>query len=286
MEVMGALLAPYQLGYGTPHGPEAAVHAARIFLQNLQPGHLILKLDFRNAFNSVRRDRMLLVVKEKVPEIYPLIHSAYSRPSSLFFGMSSEGIQQGDPLGPLLFCLAIHSIVQEVHSAFRVFYLDDGTLGGSVEEVLHDLSFVERSALDLGLHLSHDKSELICADTATRDAILSVAPSLRPVDPCDATLLGSPIASAAGVDRTIRAKKEALDVLGGRLQHLYAHDALCLLRHICSLPKMLYTLRTSPCFLSPELELFDQHRPFQERSSLAGLKLASQYGQAALVSGV
>ena len=52
-----------------------------------------------------------------------------------------------------------------------------------MEEVLHDLSFVERSALDLGLHLNHDKSELICADTATRDAMLSVAPRLRPVDP-------------------------------------------------------------------------------------------------------
>ena len=47
-------------------------------------------------------------------------------------------------------------------------------------------------------------------------------------------------------------------MLGGRLQHLYAHDALCLLRHVFSLPKMVYTLRTSPCFLSPELELFDQ----------------------------
>ena len=105
---------------------------------------------------------MLLVVKEWVSKIYPLIHSTYSRPSSLFLGeetlQSSEGIQQGDHLGPLLFCLAIHDIVQEVHSAFHVFYADDGTLGGSVEEVLHDLSFVERSALDLGLHLNHDKS--------------------------------------------------------------------------------------------------------------------------------
>ena len=119
--------------------------------------HLVLKLRFMLLTFSLR--------------IYRLIHSAYSRPSSLFFGeetlQSSEGI-------------AIHDIVQEVHSAFRVFYFDDGTLGGSVEEVLHDLSFVERSALDLGLHLNHDKSELICADTsATRDTMLSVAPSLR-----------------------------------------------------------------------------------------------------------
>lgn len=104
MEAMGALLAPYQLGYDTPHGPEAVVHAARIFLQNLQPGHLILKLDFRNAFNSVCWDKMLLVVKDRVPEIYPLIHSAYSRPSPLFFSeetlQSSEGIQQGTPWPP------------------------------------------------------------------------------------------------------------------------------------------------------------------------------------------
>ena len=206
MEAMGALHAPHQLGYGTPHGSEAAVHAARIFRQNLQPGHLILKLDFRNLFNTVRHDKMLLVVKEKAPEIYPLTHSAYSSPSSLFFGektpQSSEGIQQGDPLGPLLFCLAIHDIVHEVHSSFCMFYLDDVTLGGSVEEVLHDLSLVERSALDLGLHLNHDKSEFICADTATIDAMLSVAPLLHPVDPHDATLLGSPIGSANGVDST------------------------------------------------------------------------------------
>ena len=172
---------------------------------------------------------------------------------------SSVGIQQGDPLGPLLFCLAIHDIVQEVHSAFLVFYRDDGTLGGSVQEVLHDLSFVERAPSDLGLHLNHDK--LICGDTATRDAMLSVAPNLRSVDSRDATLLGSPIGSANGVDSAIRVKKEALEVLGGRLQHLYAHDALCLLQHVLSLTKMLYTLRTSPCFLSPELELSDQmHR--------------------------
>ena len=64
-----------------------------------------------------------------------------------------------------------------------MFYLD-GALSGSVE-VLHDLSFVERSALDLGLHLNHDKSKLICAATATRDAMLSVAPYLLPVHPHD-----------------------------------------------------------------------------------------------------
>ena len=56
---------------------------------------------------------------------------------------SSEGVQQGDPLGPLLFCLAIHDLVQQLQSELIVFFLDDGTLGGSLEGVLEDFSTVE-----------------------------------------------------------------------------------------------------------------------------------------------
>ena len=105
METMIAFLAPLQLGYGTPHGLEAAAHAARVYLHNLPSDHLLLKLDFKNAFNCLRRDRNLTVVREKVPELLPLVHSAYSSPSHLFIGseiiQSSEGVQQGDPLhGP------------------------------------------------------------------------------------------------------------------------------------------------------------------------------------------
>ena len=48
-----------------------------------------------------------------------------------------------------------------------------------------------------------------------------------------------------------------LGVVGNRLQHLHAHDVLCPLRHAFALPKLLYTLRTSPCFFGPELQVFD-----------------------------
>ena len=106
-EAMGALLAPRLLGYGTSQGAEAAVHAARLYLNNLQPCQVILKLDFRNAFNSILHDNMLCVVEDLAPELVSFVFSAYSEPSSLFSGdislLSSEGVQQGDPLGPLLF---------------------------------------------------------------------------------------------------------------------------------------------------------------------------------------
>ena len=49
-----------------------------------------------------------------------------------------------------------------------MFYLDDGTLGGSVPEVLEDLQLVVRLAPALGLQLNRGKTELISDDPARR----------------------------------------------------------------------------------------------------------------------
>jgi len=50
---------PVQLGFGTSGGCEAAVHTARQFLLGSFDHPLVLlKVDYRNAFNSVRRDYM------------------------------------------------------------------------------------------------------------------------------------------------------------------------------------------------------------------------------------
>ena len=62
MEEMGALLNLRQLGYGTKSGSEAATHAARLFLQHAESTSVMVKLDFCNAFNSNRRDKMLKCV--------------------------------------------------------------------------------------------------------------------------------------------------------------------------------------------------------------------------------
>ena len=215
---------------------------------------------------------MLAAVREMVPELYPLIHSAYSSPSSLFFGesvlQSSEGVQQGDPLGPLLFCLTIHDMLLQLRGEFGVSYLDDGTLGGSLEEVLRDVHMVERVAGDLGLQLNHRKSEIICDDPATRQSMLAAFPQFCMVSQDHATLLGSPIGSSVeGIKDAIGAKTSALALMGDRLRLLHAHDGFCLLRNAFTLPNMLYTLRTTPCFLSLQLQKFDD----LQRSLLADI---------------
>ena len=106
-----------------------------------------MKLDFRNTFNSLGRDKMVMPVEELVPELLLLVLSAYGSPSSLFFGevviKSSEGVHQGDPFGPLVFCLTTHNILQQLRSELNLFYLHDGTLGGSLDEVLVDFWKVE-----------------------------------------------------------------------------------------------------------------------------------------------
>ena len=97
----------------------------------------------------------------------------------------------------------------------------------------------------------------VYAETSTRDAMLQHVPSLCMVQQEHASLLGSPIGTLEGIQDTIRAIKETLEVLGVRLRCLHAHDALCLLQHGFAIPKLLYVIRTSPCFLSPELQDFD-----------------------------
>ena len=205
---------------------------------------------------------MLEAVSQFAPDLYPFVHSAYEKPSSLFYGdsviQSEEGIQQGDPLGPLLFCLAIHPMVLQLRSEFRVFYLDDGTLGGSVPEVLEDLQLVVKLAPALGLQLNRGKTELINDDPATKEAMLREVPGLQVLSRDVADILGSPIGSAEHIRDVIQEKIEQLQLMGDRLRLLHSHDALLLLCHSFSIPKLLYILRTAPCFQSPHLQAYDE----------------------------
>ena len=70
---------PFSLATASKGGlSEAAVHAARLFLRTLIADHAIVKLNFKNAFNSVRHDKMLT---DLVPMLFPFIYFMYSSPS-------------------------------------------------------------------------------------------------------------------------------------------------------------------------------------------------------------
>ena len=67
-------LLPTQVGVGTPGGCEAVVHAARRFMVKMSVDEVIVKLDFSNAFNCLRRDIMPKTVAEELPYIYRLMY--------------------------------------------------------------------------------------------------------------------------------------------------------------------------------------------------------------------
>jgi hypothetical protein len=133
------VLKPRQMGVGVKSGAEALVHAAQRFVGALPSDNMLVKLDFTNAFNCIRRDRMLEATAVHLPELLSYVSSVYSSPSSLFFGHyiveSAEGVQQGDPLGPLLYSLTTHSLLQAIKSEFTTGYLDDISIGGEVSSV-------------------------------------------------------------------------------------------------------------------------------------------------------
>ena len=89
----------------------------------------------------MRRDKILDKVKEHIPGLYPMIWQSYAGSSNLYMGDgniigSREGVQQGDPIGPLLFCLGLTDLVAGSQSELSNWYQDDGTLAGNIDEVL------------------------------------------------------------------------------------------------------------------------------------------------------
>ena len=132
-------LSPLQLGVGVSGGVEAAVHATRCYISEMPNDHGVLKIDFANAFNSIRRDCIIESVESMSPDLLHYVHSSYGESSILFYsgGMvsSEEGVQQGDPLGPILFCLAVQPLLRQLQTELCIGYLDDFTLGDSLAQL-------------------------------------------------------------------------------------------------------------------------------------------------------
>ena len=69
-------LQPIQVGVGVSGGAKAAIHAMRSLVSTMPDDYVIVKLDFTDAYNSLRRDAVLETVADKMPELYPFTHSS------------------------------------------------------------------------------------------------------------------------------------------------------------------------------------------------------------------
>ena len=160
------------------------------------------------------------------------------------------GVQQGDPLGPLGFALSLQPLVERIKAevpglALNSWYLDDGTLMGSPEDLAAALHIVERDGPPLGLHLNRSKSLLfIPEEVATPNSPL---PPDIPIARRGFCLLGCPIGPPDFCEEVFRdriakvktALKALRDMGDSQLE-------ITLLRSCLALPKVSFVLRACP----------------------------------------
>ena len=255
---LGQQLRPVQLGYGTAGGCEAAVHASRRFMESMSGEEALVKIDMKNAFNTVRRDSFLRVVRERAPGLYRLLWQAYSEPTPLYYGtvriQSATGLQQGDPCGPVVFSLNIDAAAREVKSAFNMWYLDDGSIGGNTDTVFRDLEQLIPALSARGLVVNPAKCEILLPESCTEhqkrttvEHLHQLIPGAAVVGQFEARMLGAPMTDTAA-ECVMAEKQRDLERMVDRLQHVDSHSAFYLLRSCLWIPKLQYILRAAPVY--------------------------------------
>ena len=110
----------------------------------------MLKVDIKNAYNSIVREACLRGVQRYCPQLLRWAVWSLTGPSILYMGehilLSQTGVQQGDPLAPLLFSRCLHKAIQKSRLApkslvqCRQWFLDDGCLKAKYQsQIIHSL---------------------------------------------------------------------------------------------------------------------------------------------------
>lgn len=264
---------PNQLGVGIKNGVEAGGHTARIYFKSKHKSiRVFLKIDIKNAFNELRRDVMLQEVKKNFPEMFKFVEQCYRFPTNVYYGekliLSQRGVQQGDPLGPALFCLTIHRIIVELKTLnldLNLWYLDDGTVAGKPEDVLKAFNVIIAKANEIGLELNYRKCELSILgpyidDQRTRiiKQFQNLSPGIQEMETSNSFLLGCPLTEQSATV-CLERKIDDLKHLTDRLQNINAHSAFFLLKISISTPRLIFFLRGNPMWKNVSgLERYDE----------------------------
>ena len=218
MKRAAADLEPLQCGLGTRGACELIGHATSAIVRELHlPAYptdwAVLQVDLANAFNQVSRSHMLQAFASRCPEATHWMATSYGRPAYLFAGghpgvgggplclLSHAGVQQGDNMGPAGFCFAAHDLWESFQGLdgvlWQAWYMDDGTIVGSLEGLSKVIENLQALGPGRGLHLNKSKCVLwgpgASADTLSAHPALQGI-SLQPYAPgTGLRVLGVPV---------------------------------------------------------------------------------------------
>ena len=175
------------------------------------------------------------------------------------------GVQQGDPLGPLLFALALQPILLQVSSTpgldVSFSYLDDFVMAGEQSAVATGIACLKNSAATIGLKLNMSKCELVPAKHGGADINWSLFDNDMPRKLDGGfKLLGAPIGTTeycqALTNKRAVKVQSSLDAIAELPD---PQVALALLRSCSSFGKMVFSARTTPFNVHQEQLLAFDH---------------------------
>lgn len=158
-------------------------------------------------------------------------------------------------MGPLLFSMTTLPLIISAASQLKFAYLDDLTVGDDLTTLIRVVETIRETSATVGLNLNDSKSQIICSPSAKIPQELL---SFKRINPEDASLLGVPLSVDSALSQVLQSRIEWFKVISSRLAFLHSQDALLILRHSFSTPKIQHVLRGIFCgdhHLLPELDL-------------------------------